>query len=197
MYYDNPFLTEEQRTAMKAATAAAHLMTDLKTASAGLKHVKAIATFDEEVADLPLFPDLRQCGGDSQKFADDAALMMANVDAMSLDLHDESKDLASAQLQSDVDEGRYVDAMNLHGRRAVAELQRAELHAHRLTHFLQLRQTKHNTEGHRRRVRYDARERDAVNKAIAHKALALRAAQRAAGDAAGAREGAAAAAGDR
>ena len=127
MYYDNPFLTEEQRTAMKAATAAAHLMTDLKTASAGLKHVKAIATFDEEVADLPLFPDLRQCGGDSQKFASEVATMMKHAEAMKLDLHMESQHMANRQQAVGADfKGVPPDHPNP-----------------RLAHFLQLRRNKH------------------------------------------------------
>ena len=75
--YDNPFLTEDQRGAMKDATGAAHRPAAGAGASADLKHAKAIATFDEDIKELPLFPDIRECGTDGRMFASEVGLCTA------------------------------------------------------------------------------------------------------------------------
>lgn len=55
--FDNPFLTDEQRSSLGASCAPPQVTAEC--ASADLRLMATIASFDEEVKDLPLFPDIR------------------------------------------------------------------------------------------------------------------------------------------
>ena len=90
VHLDDPFLElREGVSTLQAACAPAHRPAPTAEASADLELAKAIATFDEVINDLPVFPDLRMCGANSESFSSEAEWYLSRAVAMAAELRRE------------------------------------------------------------------------------------------------------------
>jgi hypothetical protein len=96
LYYDFPTLNDQaldDGLAAVRAVAAVVAATPAAPNAADLEYAKAIATFDEEVFTLALFPDVRECA-DSAPCRTQALANLAKAPTLITDLHREVGDLA-------------------------------------------------------------------------------------------------------
>lgn len=157
--YDNPFPSDEDMAVLRSVSSPENLPTS--GLSADLKLVKSISTFDEEVRDLPMFPDMRQCGNDVKAFAMEAKTQLKNAEAQTMDIHRESglmvkRDMMTGGLFATGGRGVMGGGMNnAMLSRANGEYEDANP---TLTHYLMLRSNKHQVEALHRKNKAEQRE---------------------------------------
>jgi len=128
--YDSPVPYDDMDGILLRQIAAAAAVKPLNAAD--FEYAKAIAMFDDEVFELALLPDVRECA-DSAAYRREALACLAKVPAMITDLRRETESLAKNHTgQSD------------------------------LGHFLALRTASHTAEAARRLLRVQARQREEI-----------------------------------